>query len=83
MLPTIFLALGINYFQSINCSQRSLLSHVTRVLQLMLVMPSTNGTFERSFSALQQVKTYIHSTMSQEKPNNVLVLHVHKITLTP
>ena len=76
VLPTI---LGIrDYFQSMNCSQRSLLSQVTRVLQLLLVMPSTNATSERSFSALRRVKTYLRSTMSQERLNNLLVLHVHK-----
>lgn len=41
-------------------------------------MPATNATSERSFSALRQVKNYLHNTMSQQRLNNVLVLHVHK-----
>ena len=75
-LPTIFDIR--DHFQSMSCAQRALLSQVTRVLQLLLVMPSTNATSERSFSALRRVKTYLRSTMSQERLNHLLVLHVHK-----
>ena len=75
-LPTIFDIR--DYFQSMSCSQRALLNQVTRVLQLLLVMPSTNATSKRSFSALRRVKTYLHSTMTQERLNHLLVLHVHK-----
>ena len=38
---------------------------------------STNVTSERSFSAMRQVKTYLRSTMRQERPNNLMLLHVH------
>ena len=38
-------------------------------------MPATNS---RSFSALRRLKSYLRNTMSQERLNNLLVLHVHK-----
>ena len=74
--PTIF---DIKkYFSSLTAAQRSLLSQVSVVLKLVLIMPATNSTSERSFSALRRVKTYLRNTMGQERLNNLMVLHVHK-----
>ena len=69
-----------NYFLSLSKAQSQLIHQVLRLLQLILVMPSTNATSERSFSALRRVKTYLRSTMSQVRLNNLLLLHVHKNT---
>lgn len=41
-------------------------------------MPATNSTSERSFSGLRRVKTYLRSTMSQDRLNHLMILHVHK-----
>ena len=40
--------------------------------------PATNATSERSFSALRRAKSYLQSTMKQERLNNIMMLHVHK-----
>ena len=45
---------------------------------LLLVMPATNAQSERSFSAVRRIKTYLRSTMTQQRLNNLMVLHVHK-----
>ena len=42
------------------------------------LMPATNASSERSFSALRQVKTYLHTTMTQERLNYLMIIHVHK-----
>ena len=47
-------------------------------MKLILVMPAMNATSERSFSALRRIKTYLRSTMKQERLNSLIVLHVHK-----
>ena len=59
-------------------AQRSLLSEVCKILKLILIMPATNATSERSFSTLQRVKTYLRNTMSQQRLNNLMLLHVHR-----
>ena len=41
-------------------------------------MPASNTTSERSFSALRCIKTYLRSTMGQERLNNLMSLHIHK-----
>ena len=46
--------------------------------KLIIVMPATNSSSERSFSAMRRVKSYLRSTMSQERLNNLMILHVHQ-----
>lgn len=65
------------YFSSLSTSQVDLISQVSRLMQLVLVMPATNATSERSFSALRRVKSYLRSTMGQERLNYLMLLHVH------
>ena len=67
-----------SYLQQITPGDRSLLSQVVLLMKLILVMPATNATSERSFSALRRIKTYLRSTMKQERLNSLMVLHVHK-----
>ena len=33
---------------------------------------------ERSFSAIRHIKTYLHSTMSKQRLNHLMLLDVHK-----
>ena len=41
-------------------------------------MPATNAVSERSFSTLRRIKTYLRSTMSQQRLNNLMLLAVHQ-----
>ena len=70
------------YFQHLQAAERELLSEVKTVLQLILVMPATNAASERSFSAMRRVKSYLRSTMTQERLNHMMVLHVHPLDMT-
>ena len=63
----------------IKCLQGlSALEQVCRVGRLLLVMPATNATSERSFSVLRRLKSYLRSTMSQPRLNLVMVLSIYK-----
>ena len=66
------------YFQSLSVPASSLFSEIITLMQLILVLPATNATSERSFSAMRRVKNYLRSTMGQERLNHLMVLHVHK-----
>ena len=46
----------------------------------MMVLPVTSYEAERSFSALRRLKTYLHTTMSQERLNGLALLNVYKST---
>ena len=47
-------------------------------MKLILVMPATNSTSERSFSALKQIKSYLRNKMKQERLNSLMTIDVHK-----
>ena len=67
-----------NYFSSISSSQAALLDQVAKVMQCILIMPATNASSERSFSAFRRVKSYLQSPMLQERLNYLMLLHVPK-----
>ena len=41
-------------------------------------MPATNAVSERSFSAMKRIKTYLRSTMTNNRMNHLMIMHVHK-----
>ena len=57
---------------------RLLFSQVETLLRILLVIPTTSCEAERSFSGLRRLKTWLRSTMSQQRTNAVAVCHVHQ-----
>ena len=60
---------------ALSTMQRKLLGAVVRLFQLLVTLPATNATSERSFSALRRIKSYLRSTMSQVRLNHLMILH--------
>ena len=60
---------------------RKLFPQVSVLLRLLLVSPASSCTAERSFSALRRMKTWLRSTMMQQRLNHVMVCHVHHTRL--
>ena len=56
---------------------RKLFPEMTKAVRLLLTVPITTCTAERSFSALRRLKTYLRSTMTQKRLNNIALLNVH------
>ena len=52
-----------------------------RVAHLILVMPATNAVSERSFSTLRRVKSYLRSTMNQQRLNHLMIASIYKESL--
>ena len=44
----------------------------------ILHYPTYLGNFERTFSGLRRLKTYLRSTMTQKQLNHLLILHTHQ-----
>ena len=65
------------FFRNCTPGQLELMSQVSKLVKLLLVMPATNAGSERSFSAVRRIKTYLRSTMSQQRLNHLMLLHVH------
>ena len=68
----------VTSLSGISTAQRVAFSQVFVLMKLLLVMPATNASSERSFSALRRIKTYLRSTMAQLRLNNLMVIHVYK-----
>lgn len=49
-----------------------------KVAKLLLLMPASNASSERSFSAMGRLKTSLRAGMGQARLNSLLLLHVHK-----
>ena len=65
---------------------RRMFPQVEALLRLLLVSPASSCTAERSFSALRRLKTWLRSTMSQQRLNHLMICHVHRdrlATLSP
>lgn len=57
---------------------KDMLSEIDILLRIYFTIPITTATAERSFSVLRRIKTYLRSTMSESRLNNVMLLHCHK-----
>ena len=55
-----------------------MINFVVLAFQMILVLPATNATSERSFSALRRIKNYLRSTMSQSCLNHLMLLYYHQ-----
>ena len=60
---------------------KGMLGEVDKVIQVYLTYPVTSATAERAFSSLRRIKTYLRSSMTVQRLNNLFMLYVHK-TLT-
>ena len=65
-------------FKSLPDSQIRYLNQVVLVVKFILLMPSTNAVSERSVSAVHRIKTYFHTTMTQQIMSDIMIQHIHK-----
>ena len=56
---------------------KGMLSEVDKLLKLYFTFPVTTATAERSFSSLRRIKTFLRSTMSHCRLNNLFLLYIH------
>ena len=68
----------VSYFKNMSKGELLWITEVVNVLKLILVMPATNATSERSFSSMRRLKTYLRSTMTQARLNDIMILNVHR-----
>ena len=57
---------------------KTLQGEVHKLLRLYLTLPVASAISERTFPSLRRLKTYLRSTMTQNRLNNCLLLHCHK-----
>ena len=56
---------------------RALLSEAEKLMELCLSLPISVASSERTFSALRRLKTWLRSTMTQQRLTHLALMHVH------
>ncbi|KAK1884976.1 Zinc finger MYM-type protein 1 [Dissostichus eleginoides] len=57
------------------------LSEVYKLLQLMLTIPATSASAERSFSCLKRIKTYLRNTCGQDRLVNLATISIDSVVV--
>ena len=65
-------------FKSLVPEVKALFPQVETLLRLVLVSPASSCEAERSFSVLRRIKTWLRSSMTQKRLENVMLCHVHR-----
>ena len=52
--------------------------NIFKLLQIGLIIPMTSNSAERSFSQLLIIKTYLRSTMTQERLSNLAMIRINR-----
>ena len=55
-----------------------LIPEFTKFIKVLLVIPGSSCTCERSFSTLRRLKTYLRAQMTQQRLNNIAVLNIYR-----
>ena len=69
---------AVTLFRSLPMECQKLFPHVEQLLRLLLVLPVSSASSERSFSSLRRLKTWLRATMTQQRLNHIAVLHTHQ-----
>ena len=48
------------------------------MMHILAVIPATSCSAERSFSALRRLKTYLRSTMGQQRVSNIALISIER-----
>lgn len=60
------------------CTNKELSPNVTAILTILLTIPVSTATPERSFTAMWKAKTYIRSTMGAERLSGLALLRAYR-----
>lgn len=68
----------VDKIQDIHSTMKATIPQVLRLLFLILSTPVSVASAERSFSSLRRLKTWLRSSISQNRLSHVALMHVHK-----
>lgn len=54
------------------------LPNLHTILKILLTMPVSTASAERSFSSLRRLKTYLRSTMTEQRLTGLALMHIHR-----
>lgn len=66
-----------NIVDTLSQTDKMLYPNIFKILQILGTMPPTTSTAERSFSAMKRLKTYLRSTMSDDRLSSLALLYIN------
>ena len=75
---TLTTAKPSNLKDTLNVTNEELYPSISTVLLILYTMPASTATTGRSFAVLRRLKTYLRTTMLQDRLTSFAVLHVHR-----
>ena len=67
----------VNYLQGLQDETKVLYSELSKLLKILLLFPVSSCTAERGFSVMKFVKSYLRSTMGQERLNHLCLINAY------
>ena len=68
----------LEHLESLHPTKCTLMPNLLTIVYLILINPATFCTPEGSFSAARRIKTWLRSTMTTKRFNNLSILPIHK-----
>ena len=68
----------VKKIQKMSAGMRAHFSEVVILIKLLLIAPATNAVSERSCFALRHIRTYLRTTITQNRMNNTNILNTYK-----
>ena len=68
----------LEHLESSHPAKYALIPSLLTIVHLILINPATSCTPERSFSVARRIKTWLRSTMTTKRFNNLSILSIHK-----
>jgi histone deacetylase complex regulatory component SIN3 len=67
-----------NLTDSLKVTSEALYPNIRKCLALLMVVPVSTATAERSFSTMRRVKSYLRSTMTTERLSGLGLLNIYQ-----
>ena len=68
----------LDLIQTLKYAHPDFYSNIHVAVKILLTMPVSSATAERSFSSLKRIKTYLRSTMVEDRLNGLSLMHIHR-----
>lgn len=69
----------LEFVRKLSKQEKSAITQVIKIIQLIYINPCSSATGERSFSIARRIKTWLRSTMTPQRFNSVSILTCHKM----
>ena len=64
--------------ETLNITNQDLYPNIHAIFTVLITMPVSSASSERSFSAMRRVKNCLKATMGDERLSNLSLLHIHR-----